>query len=205
MADGQGNILTISTRERFKYENTLVCLLQALSGRKTTVELRNETAVEGKIVHVDGFMNTEMSRVVVTNRFGKRQSFDRFHIHGKRIRFVHIPSDVDISKAIEAQMASLHRRRHHVDKQSKIGTRKNLKAEEKMKAGMKRADGANAGVVAGATVGGVAGTTTRAAAAVAATEKGNKSTERENTSASEKAKTSIKSGKIKTEKGKGPD
>jgi len=140
MADGQGNILTISTRERFKYENTLVCLLQALAGRKTTVELRNETAVEGKIVHVDGFMNTEMSGVVVTDRFGREQSFDRFHIHGKRIRFVHIPSDVNIGKAIEAQMTSLRRRRHHVDKQSKISTQKSFKADQKMKARMKRAD-----------------------------------------------------------------
>jgi len=140
MADGQGNIQTISTRERFKYENTLVCLLQALAGRKTTVELRNETAIEGKIVHVDGFMNTEMSRVTVTNRFGVEQQFTRFHIHGKRIRFVHIPSDVDIGKAIESQMSSLRRRRHHVDKQSKIGTKKNLKAEEKMKSRMIRAD-----------------------------------------------------------------
>lgn len=103
------------------------------------MELRNETAVEGKIVHVDGFMNTEMSRVVVTNRFGREQSFDRFHIHGKRIRFVHIPSDVDIGKAIEAQMTSLRRRRHHVDKQSKISTQKNIKADQKMKARMKRA------------------------------------------------------------------
>ena len=62
------------------------------TGRQTTVELRNETAVEGKIVHVDGFMNTEMSRVTVRNRFGAEQQFTRFHIHGKRIRFVHIPS-----------------------------------------------------------------------------------------------------------------
>ena len=47
-----------------------------------------------------------------------------------------------MGKAIESQMTSLRRRRHHVDKQSKIGTQKNLKAEEKMKARMKRADAA---------------------------------------------------------------
>lgn len=51
--------------------------------------------------------------------------------------------DVNIGKAIESQMTSLRRRRHHVDKQSKIGTQKNLKAEEKMKARMKRADASN--------------------------------------------------------------
>ena len=97
-----------------------------------------------------------------------------------------------------------------------------MKAEEKMKAGMKRADGATAGGVAGtsagattvpsarattgpsagATVGGAAGTTTRAAAAVAATEKGNKSREREKALASDKAKTSTVFGKRTTEKGK---
>ena len=31
--------------------------------------------------------------VVVTDRFGREQAFDKFHIHGKRIRFVHIPSN----------------------------------------------------------------------------------------------------------------
>ena len=52
--------------------------------------------------------------------------------------------DVDIGKAIEAQMNSLRRRRQHVDKQSKISTQKNLKAEEKLKARMKRGDGEGA-------------------------------------------------------------
>ena len=41
-------------QEKFYSCNTLVCLLQALRGHRTTVELRNEAEVHGTIDNVDG-------------------------------------------------------------------------------------------------------------------------------------------------------
>ena len=46
-----------SGRERATSERTLVCLLQAVQGHRTIVELRNESSAAGLIDNVDGFMN----------------------------------------------------------------------------------------------------------------------------------------------------
>ena len=44
----------LTGQEKFYSCNTLVCLLQALRGHTTTVELRNESEVCGPIENVDG-------------------------------------------------------------------------------------------------------------------------------------------------------
>ncbi|XP_065882533.1 uncharacterized protein [Dysidea avara] len=43
---------------------SLVCLIQALVGLDTTVELRYERSVRGTIAHVDDHMNIQMTGVV---------------------------------------------------------------------------------------------------------------------------------------------
>lgn len=43
-----------TTRERFFYHNTLLCLVKALQGKKVTMDLRNDTYVCGEIMSVDG-------------------------------------------------------------------------------------------------------------------------------------------------------
>ena len=43
-------------RERQKCADSLVCLLQALAGQSTRLELRNEISVTGTIVSVDSCM-----------------------------------------------------------------------------------------------------------------------------------------------------
>jgi hypothetical protein len=43
-----------SRKERFYLFNGLVCLVQSLEGKYTTVDLRNESCVTGKIDQVDG-------------------------------------------------------------------------------------------------------------------------------------------------------
>jgi len=47
------NSMSMAMHERHKSCTTLVCLLQALEGCTTTVELRNEIVVQGTIQHVD--------------------------------------------------------------------------------------------------------------------------------------------------------
>lgn len=46
----------VSRREKFFLINGLVCLVQGLEGRCTTVDLRNESCVTGKIEQVDGYV-----------------------------------------------------------------------------------------------------------------------------------------------------
>ena len=43
-----------TARDRYNAANSLLCLLQALEGTVTVVELRNEIAVKGLILQVDG-------------------------------------------------------------------------------------------------------------------------------------------------------
>ena len=43
-----------TARDRYNAANSLLCLLQALEGRVTVIELRNEMAVKGLITQVDG-------------------------------------------------------------------------------------------------------------------------------------------------------
>ncbi|XP_013421788.1 uncharacterized protein LOC106181832 [Lingula anatina] len=98
---------TASIRERTKAQNSLVCLLQALEGMETTVELRDESSVKGKITDVDGFMAICMSDVVFTDRHGKVSKLSNFSVQGRNIRFVQVPDEVNMIEAIQKQLASM--------------------------------------------------------------------------------------------------
>ena len=51
---------------------TLVCLLQAVQGHRTIVELRNKSSAQGLIDNVDGLiMNISMSDVKFSKQKGK--------------------------------------------------------------------------------------------------------------------------------------
>ncbi|XP_078619197.1 U7 snRNA-associated Sm-like protein LSm10 [Branchiostoma floridae x Branchiostoma japonicum] len=99
-----------SLRERAISQNTLVCLLQAIQGHETTVELRDEASVFGLIVNVDAFMNTTMKYCTYTDHRGKTMQFDDFYVQGRNIRFVQIPDAVNMMEAIEYQLGSIERR-----------------------------------------------------------------------------------------------
>lgn len=74
--------------------NTLSCVVKGLEGLYTTIDLRNEATVTGKISFVDGFMNVEMEDVVFYDPRGDLYSFDTFYVQKRMIRFVHIPKDI---------------------------------------------------------------------------------------------------------------
>lgn len=99
----------MSLVERALSCKTLVCLVQALESKKTTVELRNETSVHGTIDLVDGYMNVHMSNVKFTSATGETRLFDNFFVQGRQIRFVQIPDDVNIAEAIERRLATIQR------------------------------------------------------------------------------------------------
>lgn len=92
-----------TARERFYFRNTMLCLLKAIEGMHTTVEMRDEKEVSGVIIKVDGYMNISMKDAVM-KRMGKEQRFDQFFVNGKTIRYVHIPDEVNIKQAMEKQL-----------------------------------------------------------------------------------------------------
>ncbi|KAF0290462.1 U7 snRNA-associated Sm-like protein LSm10 [Amphibalanus amphitrite] len=91
-------------QEKFFSCNTLVCLLQALKGHSTTIELRNESEVCGVIDYVDGFMNVTVRPARFTDAAGTCARFDSFFVHGRQIRYVHIPDEVSPLSAIRQQL-----------------------------------------------------------------------------------------------------
>ena len=93
-----------SEREKYLVKNSLVCLLVALEGKETAIELRNENVVTGKIENVDAFMNVTMSDALLETYKGDSTEFTSFFVQGVNIRYVHIPDDVNIRRAIEKEL-----------------------------------------------------------------------------------------------------
>ena len=104
---------SISGWERASFEKTLTCMLKELEGLSTTVELRDETQITGVVDHVDGLMNISMSNVSYEKPYKTPVNFTNMKIHGRQIRFVHIPDQINMHKAIVKQLDS---NRHDVKK-----------------------------------------------------------------------------------------
>ena len=89
-------------RERYFITNSMICLLKAVEGFETTVEMRNEKVVEGHIDKVDGYMNISMSDVTLKLLLtGEEKKFDSFFVNGKSIRYVHIPDEINMRKSMD--------------------------------------------------------------------------------------------------------
>ncbi|XP_015204146.1 U7 snRNA-associated Sm-like protein LSm10 [Lepisosteus oculatus] len=101
-----------SIRERTIAENSLVVLLQGLHGCVTTVDLRDESVVRGRVVNVDAFMNVRLEEVVYKDRRGGLRRLDDFFVTGRNVRYVHLPDEVNIMKTIEQQLEKIHRVRN---------------------------------------------------------------------------------------------
>ncbi|XP_041361929.1 U7 snRNA-associated Sm-like protein LSm10 [Gigantopelta aegis] len=97
-----------SARQHFKINNTLVCLLKTVEGKKTQVELRNENVIVGTIAFCDGFMNLTMKDVTFKPVKGKESKFTDFYVQGKQIRYVHIPDEMDIVKSMDLFVKQKH-------------------------------------------------------------------------------------------------
>ncbi|XP_051494057.1 U7 snRNA-associated Sm-like protein LSm10 [Apus apus] len=104
--------LSHSVKERTIAENSLVILLQGLRGRRTTVELRDESAATGLVTNVDAFMNVRLAGVTFTDRQGTVSQLDELFVTGRNVRYVHIPDEVDIRATIEQQLQAIHRIRY---------------------------------------------------------------------------------------------
>lgn len=98
--------MAVSGRETALIKNSLITLLQAIVGKRTTVDLRREDSVEGLLVNVDAFMNLTMKQVrLISAVEGRPDRFlDELFVQGREIRYVHIPDDVNIMDAIKRQL-----------------------------------------------------------------------------------------------------
>merc|ERR1719507_834420 len=88
-----------SAQEKAMQASTLACILPALRNKRTTVELRNEGYVSGKIVEGDGFMNITMVDVTFTDPRGARLHFETFFVQNRLIRYIQVPQSVDLRNA----------------------------------------------------------------------------------------------------------
>jgi len=61
-----------TSREYAKLLNTLTILLKGLQGKVTTIELRNESSIRGRIDSVDYLMNTTLTDAVVVAPDGRQ-------------------------------------------------------------------------------------------------------------------------------------
>ncbi|XP_064473165.1 U7 snRNA-associated Sm-like protein LSm10 [Ornithodoros turicata] len=97
-------------KERALSSKCLVVLLQSLVGMETTVELRNECIVQGKIENVDCYMNVDMTdaRLTAPNSEEGHQ-MEQFFVQGQQIRYVHIPDEVDVGATIAKGLSRLVR------------------------------------------------------------------------------------------------
>ena len=90
-----------SAQEKAMMSTTLACLLPSLRNKRTTVELRNESFVTGRVgrflicqvltlfmqvVQTDGFMNVTMEDVTFTDALGNKSKFDCFFVQNRLIR-----------------------------------------------------------------------------------------------------------------------
>lgn len=100
----------VSLRAKAKITNSLICFLTGLRGQLTTVELRNENSVVGRIDSVDERMNMTMTEATFTTLSGVSCKFELFYIQGSNIRYVHIPKEIDIIKTTKQQLAGYQRR-----------------------------------------------------------------------------------------------
>ncbi|XP_017768190.1 PREDICTED: U7 snRNA-associated Sm-like protein LSm10 [Nicrophorus vespilloides] len=84
--------------------NSMACLLNALVGKYTVIDLRNESSVHGKVVEVDGYMNTELEDCTFQNARGELLPFETFFVRSRNIRYVHVPSDCTALDLLQEQL-----------------------------------------------------------------------------------------------------
>ncbi|CAH0699037.1 unnamed protein product [Spodoptera exigua] len=93
-----------TAKEKFKFHNTLLCLVQAMQGKNITVDLRNDSCICGRVASVDGFMNITFGNAVYCDPQGNEYQFDDLFLQGRNIRYVHIPETDSILSTIQKEI-----------------------------------------------------------------------------------------------------
>lgn len=91
-------------RETYYFRETLSSVLRGLIDNYTVIDLRNESAVYGRIKEVTAFMDVELDRCVFKNPRGDFFPFETFYVKSRNIRYVHIPDGCTAQQLIEKGM-----------------------------------------------------------------------------------------------------
>ncbi|KAH9500170.1 U7 snRNA-associated Sm-like protein LSm10 [Bulinus truncatus] len=129
-----------SSRSKFHFYNSMLCLLKALEGKRVTVEIRSEKKIYGILNSVERDMNLNMSDVIYSDVNGKHIKFSQFYIRGRQIRFVIIPDEVDI---IEAMKWQLNKGEYYREKERKERQRHFRQKQDRRTRGRGRAKAGN--------------------------------------------------------------
>lgn len=93
------------TKKVQKAPKTLKIVFDTLVERRVEIELRNDTTISGILDAVDECLNLELSCV----RYRRRTDASDTHLeilflNGRYIRYVHIPRDVEIVRAVQSRV-----------------------------------------------------------------------------------------------------
>eukprot|EP00245_Coleochaete_scutata_P003642 TRINITY_DN15412_c0_g1_i2.p2 TRINITY_DN15412_c0_g1~~TRINITY_DN15412_c0_g1_i2.p2 ORF type:complete len:107 (-),score=17.88 TRINITY_DN15412_c0_g1_i2:299-619(-) len=88
-------------------EKTLVCVIQALIGMQVVVEMRNDVTVRGHMEYCDDQMNVTLKDATCEDVMGRETKMPLIFVRSRNIRFVHIPSSLDVSVAVEQRRTKL--------------------------------------------------------------------------------------------------
>ena len=96
--------MDFSARSKFFYYNTMVGLLKAIEGKRIKVEIRNGVKIEGVLMCAEPSMSLDMVDVMFTPIKGPPVMYSKFYVKGRQIRYVVIPDEVDMIKAMDWQV-----------------------------------------------------------------------------------------------------
>jgi len=82
-------------------------VIQALMGLELLVELRNDLSIRGILDDCDNAMNVIIKDATIEDVEGDSRHLPLVFLRGSNIRFVHIPDNLDITRAVEDRRLKL--------------------------------------------------------------------------------------------------
>lgn len=117
-----------SAAEKFHASNTLSFVVGLCVGKVTTVELKNDCFVTGRVTEVcgpdfvlivlayhldfimrkvDGYMNVHLREAVHVDATGASRDLSDYYVPNRLIRWVQIPTEIDIKESIKSKFGEV--------------------------------------------------------------------------------------------------
>mmetsp|Transcript_17595 Transcript_17595/g.17668 ORF Transcript_17595/g.17668 Transcript_17595/m.17668 type:complete len:144 (-) Transcript_17595:341-772(-) len=90
-------------------QKSLGVLLASFQGMHILIELKNDSEISGILEEADRGMNMVLHEARQVSRDGTVLLMDIAFVNGPKIRYVHIPSDINISKHMTQYMKKMDR------------------------------------------------------------------------------------------------
>ncbi|GFO13856.1 hypothetical protein PoB_004036100 [Plakobranchus ocellatus] len=110
----------------------MVCLLKAIERKRITIEIRNGVKIQGILVAAEPTMNLNMADVTLTPIKGIPVQYSKFFVKGRQIRYVVVPDEVDMLKAMNWQLNKAEYFKHKErSRQQKIFDKKQMMRQKR--------------------------------------------------------------------------